>query len=236
MYSELFEYIGKIVTYGGGAVGIAYGVFIIFGKKWIESIFQKNLASYKKTQDQELENFKYKINALFSRVTKIHEKEFEVLPEMWGRLHDAKAIISGLVSPFRQYPDFNHMKEIEIRKFLEDKEFQEHQIEELISSHDRNRYYSDRIIWHQIHDAKKRFYEFHNYFIRNRIFLTKELQDQFKKIDDLLWDSLISREVGEESKDRKMIHESYKSLKGNVEPIILEIEKLVQKRLQYQEA
>ena len=99
MPKEIFEFIGKLVAYGGGIVVIAYGIFILLGKKWIESIFQKNLEIYKRTQNQELENFKYKINSLFSRVSKIHEKEFEVLPEIWSRLHDAKDIISALVSP-----------------------------------------------------------------------------------------------------------------------------------------
>lgn len=236
MNQELFEFIGKLVAYGGGIVVIAYGTFTLLGKKWIESIFQKNLEAYKRKQNQELENFKYRINSLFSRVSKIHEKEFEVLPEIWTKLHDAKDIISALVSPFQQHPDFNSMKEIEIRKSLETSKFHEHQIEELINSIDKNKYYNDRVIWHRINDARKKFSEFHNYFIRNRIFLTSELQEQFGKIDDLLWESLVSREVGEEGKDRKMIHESYKILKDNVDPIISKIEVLAQKRLQYHEA
>ena len=128
------------------------------------------------------------------------------------------------------------MREIEIRKSLENSKLHEHQIEELINSNDKNKYYVERIIWHHLNDARKSFAEFHKYFIRNRIFLTYELQEQFDKIDDLLWESLVSREVGEASKDRKMIHESYKKLRDNVNTPIKEIEKLVQERLHYNEA
>lgn len=236
MGQELFEFIGKLVTYGGGIVVIAYWTFTLLGKKWIETMFQKNLEVHKRAQNQELENFKYKINSLFSRVSKIHEKEFEVLPEMWGKLHDAKDIISALVSPYQQHPDFNSMKEIEIRKSLESSKFHEHQVEELINSTDKNKYYTEKVIWHRINDARKEFSEFHNYFIRNRIFLTSALQEQFGKIDNLLWESLVSREVGEECKDRKLVRESYKNLKDSVDPIITEIETLAQKRLHYHDA
>lgn len=236
MHQELFELIGKLVAYGGGAVVIAYGTFTLLGKKWIESIFKKDLEAYKRKQNQELENFKYKVNSLFSRVSKIHEKEFEVLPEIWIKLHDAKDIISALVSPLQSHPDFNNMKEVDIRKSLENSKFHDHQIEELINSSNRNKYYTDRFVWHRINDARITFSEFHKYFIRNRIFLTSELQEQFGKIDDLLWESLVSKEVGEEAKDRKMIHESYKNLRDNVDPIISEIESLAQQRLQYHEA
>ena len=90
--------------------------------------------------------FKYKINSLFSRVSKIHEKEFEVLPEIWSKLHDAKDIISALVSPYQENPNFNSMNENEIKKSLENSKFPEHQIEELINSSDKNNYYRERII------------------------------------------------------------------------------------------
>jgi hypothetical protein len=163
MPQELFEFVGKLIVYGGGIVVIACGIFTLLGKKWIESIFQKNLESYKRKQNQELENFKYKINSLFSRVSKIHEKEFEVLPEIWSKVHDAKDIISALVSPFQSHPDFNSMNEIEIRKSLESSKFHEHQIEELINSSDKNRYFTERVIWHRISDARKKFSEFHSH-------------------------------------------------------------------------
>ena len=51
-----------------------------------------------------------------------------------------------------------------------------------------------------------------------------------------MWDALVTREVGEEAKDYKMINESYKILKGKIEEIITEIEKLVQERLHCNEA
>ena len=78
---DIGKFLVQLIAYGGGAVAIAYVVFIFLGKNVVENWFSKRMEAYKNAQAQELEEFKYKINALFNRVTKIHEKEFEVLPK-----------------------------------------------------------------------------------------------------------------------------------------------------------
>jgi hypothetical protein len=236
MAETFFEFFGKIVLYGGSAVGIAYGFFVFLGKKWIENKFATKLEEYKSAQNKELEDFKYKINTLFNRVVKIHEKEYEVLPEAWAKLHDAKDYISSLVSPLQHYPDFSRSNEAEIRSILNGYKWEDHQIDELISASDKNKHFQERIFWHRLVEARLKFSDFHKYIVRNRIFLSEELKEQFNKADDLMWDALVTREVGEEAKNHKMIHESYKKLKENIEYIITAIEKLVQERLRYNEA
>jgi len=43
MIDIFFKLIGNIVIYGGGAVAIAYVLFIFLGKKWIENKFATQL-------------------------------------------------------------------------------------------------------------------------------------------------------------------------------------------------
>lgn len=236
MTETIFGFIGKLIIYGGGTVAIAYGFFVFLGKKWIENKFATKLEEYKISQNKELEDFKYKINTLFNRVLKIHEKEYEVLPVAWAKLHEAKDHISSLVSPLQSYPDFSRLNEGETKTILKDYNWEDHEVEKLISSPDKNKFFQERIFWHRIAEAKTKFSDFHKYIVRNRIFLSEELKEQFNKADDLMWDVLVSREVGQGAKDYKMIHESYKKLKENIEVIISAIEKLVQERLRYNEA
>lgn len=236
MNEIIFELVGKIVLYVGGAVGIAYGLFVFLGNKWIENKFATRLEEYKSKQNKELENFKYQINSLFNRVVNIHQKEYEVLPAAWTKLHDAKDHISSLVHPFQQYPDFTHLDEDEIKRILRCYKWEDHQIDGLIDNYDRNKYFQEKIFWQRFNESKSKFSDFHNYIVRNRIFLSEELKDQFNKADELMWDALITREVGEHAKDYKMIRESYKILQENIEIISADIEKLVQKRLRYDDA
>lgn len=236
MAETFFEFIGKVVIFAGGVVGIAYGLFVFLGKKWIENKFATKLEEYKSAQNRELEDFKYRINALFNRIVKIHEKEYEVLPAAWAKLYDAKDYIYSLVSVLQQYPDFSRLKEAEIKSILKSYNWEEHQMDDLINANDKNKHFQDRIFWERLSEARSKFSDFHNYIVRNRIFLSKELKEQFNKADDLIWSALVTREAGEEAKNHKMIHESYKKLKENIEPIITDIEKLVQERLRYHDA
>ncbi|MBU6392264.1 MAG: hypothetical protein KGJ87_10120 [Planctomycetota bacterium] len=236
MIETFFELIGKIVLYGGGAVGIAYGLFVFLGKNWIENKFATRLEAYKAEQNKELEDVKYKINTLFNRVLKIHDKEMEILPEAWSRLHDAIDHISSLVSVYQEYPDFRKLKDPEIVSYLKSINWNQHQIDELLEATDRNKHFQENIFWHRLADAKKRFSDFHKFIIRNKIFMGEELKNHFSKVGDLLWESLVTKEVGEEAKDYKMIVESYTKLKENLNQIVSDIEKSMQKRLRYHEA
>ena len=233
---QFYEAIGKIVAVGGGAAAIAYGLFLFLGKRWIEDKFSMRLESYKNEQQKNLEDFKYQINALFNRVLKIHDKEMEILPEAWAKLHDAIDLTSNLVSVYQEYPDFKRLKDTEVISYLESIKWKQHQIDELLEATDRNKHFQEKIFWHRLGDAQKRFSDFHKYITRNKIFMGEELKSHFSKVGDLLWESLVTREVGEEVKDHKMIVESYKKLKENLNQIVSEIEKLMQERLRYYDA
>ncbi len=236
MNEAILIFIGKVVAFGGGLVAIAYGLFQFLGRKWIENKFSKQLEEYKNEQRKELEDFRFKINTLFNRVTKIHEKEFEVLPESWSKLHDAKSIISNLVSPLQSYPDFNKMTEEEIRSSLKNTLLEEFQVEKLIQHEDKTKYYQEKIFWLRLHDAKKKFSEFHVYITKNRIFLSDDLKGLFIDADNLLWETMTEKEIGESYKDYQMMHSAYKKLRDNIDEIIEKIEKQVQERLHYHKA
>lgn len=236
MIESIFIVIGKVAVYGGSSAAIAFFLFRFFGQKWIEHKFAKNLAKFKNEQNRELEDFRLKINTLFNRITKIHEKEIEVLPLCWSKLQDARNLISTLVSPLQSYPDFSRLTEEEIRATLKNSLLEEFQIQELIQAQDKNKYYQDRIFWHRLHEAKKSFADLHLYITKNSIFLSADLKALFTEANDLLWDTLISKEVGEEAKDRKMVHDAYKKLRDNIEKILSKIETKVQERLHHNKA
>ena len=233
---EILQFIGKVVAYGGGAAAVAYGLFIFLGKRWIESIFSERLETFKHEQNKEIENVKYEINALLSRVTKIHEKEFEVLPELWGRMHKALALSGRFVSMFQQYPDIKNMTDKQLDDFLNQSRLHDFEKEELKKSSDKQKYYQDRIFFHDLDAVKKSFAEFHTYLERNRIFLSQDLKEQFTKIDDIIWESLVDREVGHGAGDHSMWVDAYKRIKNEVNPIKEHIESLVQQRLRYHKA
>jgi hypothetical protein len=230
---EIFSFIGKVVAYGGGTAALAYVIFMFLGQKWIEEKFAERLESYKHAQERELERYRHQVNVLFSRVTKIHEKEIEVLPEIWQKLQNALGYVAKITSPLQFGPDFHNMTEEEFQEFLKKSNLTEAHKEALEKSRDRNAFYMKTIFWYDLQEAKSAVREFHNFMLYNRIFLSKDLKQEFQEIDKLLSSSLTQREIGEQARDWKLISEGYKGLGETAERIVARIEKLVQKRLEF---
>ena len=236
MSEILFSTLGKVIAYGGGSVAIAYVAFMFFGKKWIENLFKKRLEHYKHEHAKEIEHLKYQVNSLLNRVTKIHEKEFEVLPAAWNKLHDALEMISWFTSIFQQYPDLDRYSPNELSAFVTDCKLLDFQKNELLESENKTEFYKEKIFFHNLSEARKIYSELHKYITRNRIFLSPDLRKNFQKVDGILWESLIKKEIGEEAKDLKMIVQAHRDIRDQVNDIVEKIETLVQDRLRYKEA
>jgi len=236
MENTIIIFLGKILVYGGGGAAVAYGLFMFLGKKWIENKFSKSLEIYKHAQNKELEELRYKINTQFNRVTKIHEKEFELLPEAWLKMQDALGRISQFTSLYQEFPDLNRMSSIALDEFLDKSKLQEYEKQELKKAQNKIEFYQECIFGYNYAEAHKEFSEFHNFIVRNRIFFSSDLQEKFTKIDDIMWSAIIDRKVGYQAKDHEMWIKAYKQIRDEVEPIKKEIEILVQKRLHFAEA
>lgn len=225
--NDILSFIGQIVLYGGGSAVVAYSIFALLGKNLIERWFLKSFKHYE-----------YQINALLNRVTKIHEKEFEVLPKAWEKLQDALGQVNHLASPIQYYPDFIRMSEREFREFIEYTKLKKHEVEELarLSPADRNNYYMDRIFWYELHEVKSRINDLHNYLVYNKIFLSKDLFEEFGKLDRMLRESAAGIESDHRYKENKSTTQGWERLKTDSQEIADRIEILVQGRLHYPEA
>jgi hypothetical protein len=115
---KIFSFLGQVIIFGGGSVGVAYLVFTYLGKKWIDNKFEKRLTKFDHELNLQIEQYKFEINSLFNRISKIHEKEFEVLPTMWLKLVEAMGKVSQLTDPSQQYPELNKMSKAEIEELL----------------------------------------------------------------------------------------------------------------------
>jgi hypothetical protein len=233
---EFYAFIGKLIAYGGGAVALAYAVFMFLGKKWIESKFDERFATFKHAQEQELEKYRQQVNILLSRVTKIHEKEIDVLPELWHKLQDALGSVASLTSPLQFYPDFQFMSQETFEEFLKKTRLSDNDKKLLTNSPDRNAFFQKTIFWYNLQEAQSSVQEFRTFMVYNRIFLSKDLKAEFEKIDKLLSKALATRETGERARDYNLISEAYKVLGEEAETIVTKIESLVQERLEFTKA
>jgi hypothetical protein len=98
MLNDILADIVKLIVAGGGLVAIAFALFKFVGEKWLDKWLTAKF-------DKEIEHLRLKNNVLMNRTAKLHQWEFEVLPEAWSRLNDAFTTISGLGLRFDQNLD-----------------------------------------------------------------------------------------------------------------------------------
>jgi hypothetical protein len=230
------KFLADVFLAGGAGAVVTFGLFQWLGKKWMEDRFAKGLEDYRHQQNLELEHFKQRVNALFKRITKIHEKEFDVLPIAWQKLIDAKSHVSSLVSILQEYPDLENMSPSHLNEFLENSKLSQYHKEEIMETANKNKTYQNIIYWYKLEDAHKSIAELHNYLIYNKIFLSSHLFMKVSEVDNLLYSALLHHRTATEIQEFKSLSKPYKDVKEKAEPLIEDIEKLVQKRLHYQDA
>jgi hypothetical protein len=246
-----------IVSAGVGAVGgvaAVLGLSRWLGEVWLGRILEKEkakhakdleglkagfsqeLEQFKHGQQKELEQVRHDMNTAFSRISKIHDKEFEILPRAWQLLQEANGAVFNVVKALKQFPDFSRMSEPQFEEFLKACRLADFKKNELRDAKDRDECYSEALFWLELDDAKKARTELNNYLAVNSIFMTENLRQQFSEINRALAELVISEEVahgqGYSAEIQKSISENLDKISERFD----KIEQAVQKRLRYEEA
>lgn len=203
LWSRLESVVGPILTYlsaailaVGGFGAIIYWLFKLLAAKWLDAKFAERLSAYKHTQQKELEQLKFEISALLGRTVKLHQREFDVLPEAWGLLTDAFTITRPVALGAVFSPDIRKMTGEQFEDFLEKIPLASWQKNELRAATDPARYYLDAISWHDLNRAQTSCGEFHVYLLKNGIFIPPDIKKKFSELDDLLAEAIVERRAG----------------------------------------
>jgi hypothetical protein len=203
LWSKLESVAGPILTYlsaailaVGGFGAIIYWLFKLLAEKWLNAKFEERLSAYKHAQQKELEQLKFEISALLDRTVKLHQREFDVLPEAWGLLTDAFSITRPVTLGAVFSPDIKKMTGEQFEDFLEKIPLAAWQKSELKAASDPVRYYLDAISWHDLNRAQKSCAEFHVYLLKNGIFIPPDIRTKFSELDDLLAEAIGERRAG----------------------------------------
>ncbi|MDR1285210.1 MAG: hypothetical protein LBJ88_03300 [Campylobacteraceae bacterium] len=235
---DIFATFGIVIGITICIAYIIYNVFKYFCEKLVEKYISKSIDEYRNELNKELEKYKYETNILFHRISKIHEKEFDVLPEIFSLMIDAYNSLSEATSILKEYADVERMDEIEFENFIKNEDLPSNCKDQLKSEcpEERAKNYQKLINKKTILNSRKKIEQFHFFVQKNSLFLSDDLKEQFLKIDDLMWEINIKIEIGEDTEDQKIKISAWQKTKNDINPIIKEIEKLTQKRLRFDKA
>lgn len=145
-----------VLTACGGSAAIAVGVVKVFGNRWLEHRFNARLEALKHDHQTEVENLRFRIAGLLDRSTKLNQREFEVLPDVWSKIDDAHHKLRSLIAIFKESPDVGRMADGQFEAFVTGCQLQDWQKDELRAETNRfkrTEYYSEAIRWIELHQA-----------------------------------------------------------------------------------
>lgn len=193
--TKILAGIGAALLAGGALTAMAYWLFKLLADKWLTGKFNERLEAFKHQQQKELEQLRFNINALMDRATKLHQRQFDVLPEAWALLMEAYEVVSSLVHPAQQYPDLDRMTGPELDEFLETSELSKSEKEQFGGAKKRTDLYIKIIQPYKIGKAKSVSGKFYSYFRKGGIFISAPLKGKFKELDDLIHAALVEHET-----------------------------------------
>lgn len=227
----VLETVGAIVVAGGGLALIVYRVFKHLAVKWLDSQFDARLQALKHQHNQEIEQLRFKIAALLDRTTKLHQKEFETLPDAWARLNDAFWQVRSAVAVIKEYPDIDKMSPEHQVEFIDGCRLQNWEKGQLKQTDKKTAYYQSRIKWHDLHEAQSKSCEAHVFLLKNGIFFSEELRKAFQEIDDMIWNAVVAHGFEVQHQGTQVQREQIGKLNQNGEKLLREVEAKVRERI-----
>lgn len=212
-------------------VGAAYALFKFFGEKWLTQKFAERLEAYKAEQTRELERLRHRINGVFDRTKRLHDKEFEVLPDIWAKIVDARDWAGSYMALFKQYADVGSMSDSDLDEFLATTRFSEGQKRDIKNASNRQNAYVRYFERYRHADAMDKLREASVSLSKHGIFVVPEVREDMKKLIELIHSAVIEHQINDEHAVHPRMRESADKLKAEGEPLFRKIEHAVIDRL-----
>lgn len=196
MMQTFFAILGQVGLTVGVAAAAAWGLFRLFGEQWLSARFSERLEALKHAQQRELEQLRLAINTALDRNTKLHEREFAVLPDLWEKLNYAFTGVELIITHEMRVPDLDGMSAPALAHFLEAGALDADQRNEItalpigkinpfVDMIFRQNY---KLVWDACTD-------FSMNFAAKGIFVTPGLRASFRELEMIIWGALNEREA-----------------------------------------
>lgn len=229
--SLLLQFIGAIIVSAGAIVSFAYWLFKLLADKWLNAKFAERLEDYRHAQKKELENVRFEMNKLMDRTVKLHQREYDALPEAWSLLVNAHGITKAAISPLQQYADVQRMNDAQLDVFLSESSLPDWEKAELKAANNKNQYYLNAQSWYMSANALEAAQDFHVYRLKNGIFMLPDIHEKLELMDDLMFKAIVDRQLQLQNKPRRETNEARQKLESEGEGIMKELAADIRERL-----
>lgn len=186
----------NLIAAGGGGAAVAYAIFKGLGAKWIDNRFAKQLEESRQDHVTQIEHLRFKIAGLLDRSSKLNQREFEVLPDIWEKCDGAYGAASYLLNPWRSSPDFAGLGERQFEEIVESLDIPSFRKDEMkvATPNERQSIYGEAMRWSELNRAKTAARDFSAALSRGSIYLHPDTHDKLKEFEVRLIAGIQDRE------------------------------------------
>ncbi|MDG2509373.1 hypothetical protein [Stenotrophomonas maltophilia] len=195
MPATVAEWFVSIIAAGGGASLLTYHILKKLSESWLDEKFKSRLQDMAHMQNKEIERLRNELTTSFDRATKLHQREFEVLPVVWDELHEAFWATRALLSPLQMLPDVSSMRREQLEAFLEKCELEPWQKDEIRGATDRTEKYRHFEFRHRLYHVNRTRQSALNKISRHAIFLDQDMKTEIFIVLDRLNGALIEHQT-----------------------------------------
>lgn len=235
MESSLFNQIGSALGILGitavGAAGVAYWLFRTFAEKWISNKFNQQLSVAEHAHRIELQNLKLDIDRLLDRSVNLHQREFEVLPELWALVVAAFELTQSNISTVQIFADVDQMTDVELTAYLKNLNFEKWKIDKILGADDKKQTYQRLLASYRGERAQEALKELQSFRKKNGIFLQSEIKQDFEKLDTLIYDAFREGQLEFQSLTKSTKRDARNRFESDARPLLDALEQKVHNRL-----
>jgi len=192
------ESFANVLLYLLSAVGgatVLWQALKVLVSKWLDDKLKRGLQSMRHDHERGIELLRADLTKSFDRASKLHHREFEVLPAVWEKVADAFWTANSLVHPFQEYPDLERMGTQELSEFLESSPLRDWERMKIRISDSMNTEYVNLIYWHRYSKAMDALRAATSAVARHGIFIADDLGIKLSAITDQVHKALVESEL-----------------------------------------
>jgi hypothetical protein len=235
IYEVVSQYLVGLIAAGGGLVAISYASFKFFASKWLEARFAERLQNLKAEQDQTIRFVQSTIDREIHRAKKLYDSEFTALSECWALLRKAYDQSAATVASFTVQVERMSQEEFErhlAQRGMED--WERNEFKQLVGNERHNAYYRWSE-WQRYLKVEQLRREYRSNLDVSSIFFAQGFTEKFRALEDLICSSNIEFEhrIREHGAGgiRAGAFEATNRLRTDGEPMMIELEEMVRRRL-----
>jgi hypothetical protein len=232
--NDIFELLGKVVVVGGGGALIVFQIFKHLAARWLDDRFKKSFQQLVHDQNKEVERLKADLTRSFDRASKLHVREFEVLPKIWEQVTEAFWQVGALVSPMQQFSDLDRMPPEVVAEVLAASELTEWQKKEVLASDKKTKAFGEFLYWHRLWKARVATREADVTLVHLGIFVPDPIKGKLGAVLDLCRGALVEDEINHAHPPQKYTDRLRKDcdrLSSEGKTLMDDAESLIKKRL-----